>query len=64
MQSFDIPVNFKVNCNSEEEAEAAVEALLKHQFDQVPVLQRTVYEWDFVEFLTEEEFDDTDLAGV
>lgn len=57
MQTFDIPINIKVSAETEEEAERLVSAHMVHLLDG-PVLTRQVISWDFIEFVTEEEYEE------
>lgn len=54
MNTFDIPININVTAATEEEAEQIVAKLMAPVM-AVPALQRSVNEWDFIVFLTEEE---------
>lgn len=57
MNTFDIPININVTAATEEEAEQIVAKLMAPVM-AVPALQRSVNEWDFIVFLTEEEADE------
>ena len=65
MIPFDIPINIRVNANTEEDAEAAVskymERLLEHG-----VLASQFINWDFIEFVSEDELEGEDdgLASI
>lgn len=56
MLTFDIPININVNANSEEEAEDIVAKLLAPEMSK-PALQRSVNNWDFIEFVEGDEPD-------
>lgn len=56
MNTFDIPININITAASEEEAEQIVAKLMAPVM-AVPALQRSVNEWDFIEFVSEEEGD-------
>lgn len=53
-QTFDIPINIKVSCETEEQAEDIVSHALKHLVDG-SALTRRIQEWDFIIFAYEEE---------
>ena len=56
MLTFDIPVNLKVVANTEEEAEQIVSTHVDTIIDKdIPLLNRTIIEWDFIEFVEGEE---------
>lgn len=56
MLTFDIPVNLKVVANTEEEAEQIVSTHVDKIIDKdIPLLNRTIIEWDFIEFVEGEE---------
>jgi hypothetical protein len=58
MLTFDIAININITANSEEEAEAIAERLFINEMKK-PALQRNINTWDFIEFVTEEEYDKT-----
>lgn len=53
MNTFDIPININVTAATEEEAEQIV-AKIMAPIMEVPALQRSVNNWDFIEFVEEE----------
>lgn len=56
MLTFDIPVNLKVVANTEEEAELFVTAAMEKIINkEIPLLNRTILEWDFIEFVEGED---------
>jgi hypothetical protein len=54
MQTFDIPVNININAESEMQAETLIIELLKPLLEKA-ALERAVNNWEFIEFVTEEE---------
>lgn len=63
VQTFDIPVNIKVLCESEEQAEDIVEHAMK-QLVSGPVLTRKIQEWDFIVFAFDEEDDAEEAKSI
>ena len=56
MLTFDIPINIRVNANTEEEAEQIVSLHVDKLIDKdIPLLNRTILEWDFIEFVEGED---------
>lgn len=56
MLTFDIPVNLKVVANTEEEAELFVTSAMEKIINkEIPLLNRTILEWDFIEFVEGED---------
>jgi len=56
MLTFDIPINIKVSAYTEEDAEKVVASMMERiQDNTIPVLARAFLNWDFIEFVTEEE---------
>ena len=53
MLTYDIPVNINVTANTEEEAEAIVQRLFIPEMSK-PALERSINDWDFIEFVEEE----------
>jgi len=52
---FDIPINIKVNANTEQEAELYVTSAMEKIMDkEVGLLNRTILEWDFIVFVEDE----------
>jgi len=60
--TFDIPVNFSVNAATEEEAEQVVRKLLEEEMAK-PALNRAINDWDFVEFVSDDEPDSEFFMG-
>lgn len=57
MNIFDIPINLRVNALTEEKAEQLVTSAMEKVMDkEIPVLNRTIVEWDFIEFVSEEDY--------
>ena len=57
MLTFDIPININITANSEEEAEAIAKRIFSNEMKK-PALQRNINTWDFIEFVTEEEYEE------
>ena len=56
MLTFDIPININITANSEEEAEAIAERIFLNEMKK-PALERNMNYCDFLEFITEEEYE-------
>ena len=54
MLSFDIPINIKVNAETEEQAEEAVTSFMDKLLEG-SALMRPFITWDFIEFVTEDD---------
>ena len=59
MLIFDIPINIRVNAETEEEAEQLVSFAMDKVIDKkIPLLNRSIIEWDFIEFVEGEDEQD------
>ena len=54
MLSFDIPINIKVNAETEEQAEETVTSFMNKLLEG-SALMRPFITWDFIEFVTEDD---------
>lgn len=62
MLSFDIPINININAESEMQAEMLITELLKTMLEK-PALERAVNNWEFIDFISEDEPDSEFFMG-
>lgn len=60
MDTFDIPININISANSEEEAEQYITTYMQGLVAGA-ALERAVNNWDFIQFVEEEDEPDSEF---